>query len=439
MYPDDFLSRIKTQLKDSDSFESFIQAIDEEPFKALRINTLKTSVEDFVSLNPFGIRTEDKVPWCSQGFYFDAQYAPGRHPLHFAGAYYIQEPSAMSPVEQLDIKPGDRVLDLCAAPGGKSTQIGALLQDEGLLVANEPVLKRAQILSENIERMGISNAMVLCQEPSKIADRFEGYFDKVLVDAPCSGEGMFRKNSLATTEWSLENVLMCQKRQRDILNSAVRTLSGGGRLVYSTCTFSEEENEQNVKWLLDSYPELRLLKMKRLWPHEIKGEGHFWALFAKEEASRSSINIQNKRVSRKELNSYLEFQRECLCLKSSSHLNREDAQYLIFGQELYLIFEDFPSVEGLKVLRPGLHLGTLKKDRFEPSFALSHYLEPKEAGHSLELSEEDALKVLKGQTLCFEGAKGYYLLTHKGFVLGWGKLSQGIMKNHYPKGLRIKC
>ena len=439
MYPEDFLSRIKKQLGDSDRFEAFVSAIDKEPYKALRVNSLKISPEEFIRNNPFGITENDIVPWCPDGMYYSSEMAPGKHPLHFAGVYYVQEPSAMSVVGKLDVQPGQKVLDLCAAPGGKSTQIATLMKGEGLLVANEPIPKRAEILSENIERLGIGNSLVISADPSAISSRFEGFFDRVLVDAPCSGEGMFRKEEAAVTEWSPENVIMCQSRQRDILKEAVTMLANGGRMVYSTCTFSEEENEQNAEWIAENCPGMRLLEMKRLWPQEVKGEGHFYAVFEKDGSASEGKVRPIKGISEKAVSKFKEFQEENLTVNIEETASFENGSYILFGEELYIVPAQMPSIDALKVLRAGLHLGTLKKDRFEPSFALSHFFTPQMVRKSISLSEEDAVRYLKGETLNVDGQKGYYLITIYDFALGWGKLSGGIMKNHYPKGLRIKC
>ena len=276
MIPEAFLLRMQKQL--GEEYPEFLACYDKPRQQALRYNPLKRtesgeSMEEALT----ALFRMEKVPWAEHGYYYPADVFPGRHPYHEAGLYYIQEPSAMAPVGRLEIKPGERVLDLCAAPGGKSTQIGALLHGQGLLVSNEINPSRAKILSENVERMGLANACVTNESPERLAEVFPEYFDKILVDAPCSGEGMFRKNEIALTEWSEENVRLCGERQDGILNEAAKMLRPGGRLVYSTCTFSEWENEGSIQRFLERHPEFTLLESQRIYPHKVRGEGHFLA------------------------------------------------------------------------------------------------------------------------------------------------------------------
>ena len=363
----------------------------------------------------------------------------------------------MAPAAYLAPVPGERVLDLCAAPGGKSTQLACAMEGRGLLVCNEIHPQRAKILSGNIERMGIGNALVLNHEPAFLAKRFPAYFDKILVDAPCSGEGMFRKSQEALKEWSPENITMCARRQRDILESAAPMLRAGGRLVYSTCTFAPEEDEGTISGFLRDHPEFypeevkkyqgmtggitfgqkadmpEIEKAIRLWPHKLKGEGHFLACLKKEEKSPDgalSPGGEEKGISPKECREWEEFREEYLKIPFSG-------SYIRFGEQLYLIPEKMPYLTGLKVLRPGLHLGTLKKNRFEPAHALALFLKPADVKNTLDLSLAEAERYLSGQTLPAEGEKGWYLISVEGYSIGWGKLSGSVMKNHYPKGLRI--
>ncbi|MCM1190519.1 MAG: RsmF rRNA methyltransferase first C-terminal domain-containing protein [bacterium] len=467
------------------------------------------------------------VPWAEDGYYYDPEDRPGRHPCHEAGIYYIQEPSAMLPAELLQVQPGERVLDLCAAPGGKCTQLAAKMDGAGFLLCNEIHPGRARILSENVERMGIRNACVTNETPERLAEYLPGFFQKILVDAPCSGEGMFRKNEAACGEWSPENVRLCAERQDGILDQAAELLAPGGRLAYSTCTFSEEENERCIDRFLARHPEFHAAKLQlaesgltgceggregtvRLWPHRIKGEGHFAAVLEKEgrlpgddrrdmthafdsggtgatcvsgsggrdmahafdsggtEATRVSgsggrdmahafdsggigatcvsgsggkglprIRIPGeKEVPRSELDGYL-----CFCRENLRGEPRDSwgGRYIRFGDNLYLAPEEMPGLKGLKVLRPGLHLGELKKNRFEPSHALALTLSPREATHVWNLNPEDATTALylNGGTFPALGEKGWYLICIDGFSLGWGKLAGGVMKNHYPRGLRL--
>ena len=476
MLPERFTERMQQML--GEEYPQFLESCDREAYHALRVNTLKSEREAFLGQTRFSLTPVD---WEPNGFYYDKDDRPGRHPYHDAGVYYIQEASAMAPVAYLEPKPGERILDLCAAPGGKSTQIGAAMQGQGLFVCNEIHPARAKILSENVERMGIRNALVTNETPARLAQAFPEYFHRILVDAPCSGEGMFRKNEEACGEWSPENVRLCAARQDEILECAAAMLVPGGRLVYSTCTFAPLEDEGTVARFLMHHPEFELVPTERfpgmepgrpewgvpssasdmsqpddprkrlgleytirLWPHRLKGEGHFAAVLRKAEKAcgeRQGPKMENrskdsrippeKGIREKDCPEYLEFRRENLCTSLEGVLIR-------FGDQLYLAPEQLPCLHRLKVLRPGLHLGTVKKNRFEPAHALALALKPKEVKRSLDLSAESEaiLQYLKGQTLTVEGEKGWYLITVDGYSIGWGKQSGGIMKNHYPKGLR---
>ena len=438
MLPEAYINRMQKQL--SDEFDAFIKSYEEKPKQALRLNTLK-SEDVFNSCDEvFHLK---KVEWASDGYYYEDEDQPGKHPYHEAGLYYIQEPSAMAPVTLLDVHPGDVVLDLCAAPGGKSTQIAGALKGEGLLVCNEYISSRAQILSENIERMGVMNACVTNESPDRLEQLFGAFFDKILVDAPCSGEGMFRKNPLACNEWSEDNVAMCAQRQTWILDCAASMLLPGGRMVYSTCTFSEEEDEDQIESFLDRHKEFRLEKQEKMMPHRINGEGHFVAVLIKEgeltQIRREPLNDNSK--ENKNLNNMVSlwraFAKEVLTDKAMERLTN-GKRYIAFGDNLYLVMSTLPKLKGMKVVRPGLHLGSIKKDRFEPAHALALILSPKDVRRSYAFSVNDRLTkgYLAGETFSVEGEKGWYLICVDGFSMGWGKLAGFIMKNHYPKGLR---
>lgn len=452
MFPQEFEDRMRDML--GSEYSAFEEAMQGEAYHGLRINPLKVSREEFIKENPFHL---SPIPWEENGFYYTGEDAPGVHPFHAAGVYYIQEPSAMAPAGYLAVKPGERVLDLCAAPGGKTTQLGAAMKGEGILFCNEIHPARAKILSENVERMGIKNAIVLNETPEHLAEYFPEYFDKILVDAPCSGEGMFRKNEIALKEWSVDNVNLCANRQDAILDCAAGMLRPGGRMVYSTCTFAPLENEGSVSRFLKRHPEFSIKKPKRypgmeegnplwvkdpaehlndtirLFPHKIKGEGHFAAILEKSDScGRGSFRgITEKGVKEKDCKAFLDFAAENLKITPKG-------VYLFFGEQLYLLPEEAPALKGLKVLRPGLHLGTNKKNRFEPSHALALSLMPGEVLHLADFSPEDEEipAYLKGQTFSYQGEKGWYLLAVQGYSIGWGKLAGNIMKNHYPKGLR---
>ena len=450
MLPEQFLGRMEKLL--GTEYGQFLESYDRQRRGALRVNLQKGSVQELVERTNF---LSDPVPWAPGGYFYREDARPGKHPYHEAGAYYIQEASAMAPAFYLKARPGERVLDLCAAPGGKSTQIAEHMQGKGLLVCNEIHPQRAKILSENIERMGIGNAIVVNHEPAFLAERFPGYFDRILVDAPCSGEGMFRKREGASGEWSPDNVKMCAKRQQDILESAAVMLRPGGRLVYSTCTFAPEENEGTISSFLEGHPGFYLEKEEkypgmasgiapfcgaatkgiektiRLWPHKLEGEGHFLACLKREGDMQGTVSIygEEKGFEGKECREWEEFCRQYLKVSFSGI-------FLKFKDQLYLAPEGTPSLKGVKVLRPGLHLGTVKKNRFEPAHSLALYLHPQEAAYSLDLTSGEAWDYIKGQTFPAKGGKGWYLITVDGYSLGWGKLAGGIMKNHYPKGLR---
>lgn len=494
MLPQPFLERMQGLL--GSEYEEFLASFEHEKYQALRLNPLKieNSGRQNVDKNVRDADTDDAysvsdtieeklhqtfrlepVTWAENGYYYEKEDQPGKHPWHEAGLYYIQEPSAMAPVTLLSPQPGEKILDLCAAPGGKSTQIAAAMQGEGLLITNEIHPARAKILSENVERMGIRNACVLNETPEHLADIFERYFDRILVDAPCSGEGMFRKNEAAGEEWSPENVQLCADRQDNILECAARMLIPGGRLVYSTCTFAPAENEGSISRFLAKHPEFVILPIDkkalgipegcdgipgwvedpavgiegtlRLWPHKLKGEGHYAAVLQKKgELSEGYRTVCATGVEKgipaknraKDLAEYITFVSETLTDKCVDKLQIGNAsdRFLTFGENLYRMPEDLPSVKGLKVMRPGLHLGTLKKNRFEPAHALALSLHPEDVKHVWNLSVEEASAYLKGQTFSAEGEKGWYLICVDDISLGWGKLAGGIMKNHYPKGLR---
>lgn len=425
--PVEFLQRMKEML--GEEYEEFLASYEKERAYGLRLNTLKGEVMQLKEQLPF---TLEPIPWCDTGFYYKEEERPGRQVYHEAGVYYIQEPSAMITAELAQVCPGDVVLDLCAAPGGKSTQLACKLQGEGLLISNEINGKRAAILSQNIERMGVVNVVVTNESPQRLAKALPVFFDKIVVDAPCSGEGMFKKEAGAVGEWSVENVKNCAERQAEILDCAAEMLKPGGRMVYSTCTFAVEENEDNMNCFIERHPEFQLESMHRIWPHKEKGEGHFAAVLCKEGSAGKRKAVVHKKITDKQLlKQYEAFEKDNLniTLKGTPAL---------FGEQLYLLPEFCPKLKGLKVVRPGLHVGMVKKNRIEPAHALSHGLTPKQWKKTLEVTEKQAVSFLMGETIEAEGLeKGWYLICFQGFPLGFGKYSGGIMKNHYPKGLRI--
>ena len=459
--PAAFTERMKQML--GREYDAFIASYDKERSQGLRVNGLKADPAEFAKTAPFSL---NPVAWAAEGFAYGAEDRPGRHPYHDAGVYYIQEPSAMIAASLLNPQPGEMILDLCAAPGGKSTQAAARLGGEGLLVSNEIHPARAKILSENIERMGIANAVVTNETPQRLAEHFSEYFTRIMVDAPCSGEGMFRKNEEACEQWSTQNVELCADRQDEILDCAASMLAGGGRLVYSTCTFAPAEDEGSIGRFLERHPEFYVEEVPlaegmshglgelsatiRLWPHKLRGEGHYVAVLRKEgtladggsgllkNGYENGITAGDSKSAAAGIPEYLAFAGETFAGDALEKYAGRECRYLKFGEQLYRIPEGMPSVKGLKVLRPGLHLGTLKKNRFEPSHALALALRPDQVKHvcSLESDSPEIKAYLNGQTLNMDGEKGWYLVTVDGYSIGWGKLAGGILKNHYPKGLR---
>jgi len=420
----------------------------------VRLNPLKIDPASFAAKLPFGV---DPVPWCATGYACREDAAPGKHPYHAAGLYYIQEPSAMYPAAQLDAAPGERVLDLCAAPGGKTTHIGGAMGGRGLLVANEYEAKRAKALSENVERLGLTNCLVLNETPERLADRFAGYFDRILVDAPCSGEGMFRKDSEAAAYWSEGHVAASAKLQSSVLDAAYAMLKEGGVLVYSTCTFSPEENERVVESLLARYPDLELLPLPliggvaggvpawsaagderltataRLWPHRVRGEGHYTAKLRKTApAAEWRGKLAAGAAGRQPIALYRDFEARAL------H-GRLDGGFALLGSQLYLLPDGCPDLAGLRVVRPGLHLGEAKKDRFEPNHALALALPAERFRYAFELTDAGdraADAYFRGETLPGSADRGWLAVTYDGYPVGWGKEAKGTIKNMYPKGLR---
>ena len=456
--PEDFVNRMKSQL--DEEFDAFIESYNAKSVKSLRVNTLKISVDDCLSLLGLPASECEYVPWENRGIYCKEQSNEeqisetsfGKRAAHAAGAYYIQEASAMLPVTLLDVdQSGQKVLDLCAAPGGKSTQIAAYMNGCGLLVSNEIVPSRAKILSENIERLGVRNALVISEEPGKLADRFPAFFDRILVDAPCSGEGMFRKHPEAADEWSLENVLMCADRQDMILDCAAKMLAPGGKIVYSTCTFSTLEDEEAAKRFISRHPEFEICDEPfRLYPHKVRGEGHFAVSFARStDTERPNIggSVGAVRMTRA--------QRELLCDFAQGTLNKDSDFYRVltdpkcdeadrlirFGDSIYLAPDFLPDTAGLKVLRAGLKIGEFKKNRFEPDHAMALAMNKKDARICVDCDGKspEVTDYLKGMTLInnYGCENGWCLVCTDGISLGWGKCTGGVIKNHYPKGLRI--
>ena len=428
MLPEAFLTRIHTQL--GEEYEDFLHSLERPRAVALRFNPLKGEAPQL----PF---VGNPVPWEPMGYYYDPDSRPGLHLYHEAGVYYLQEASAMAPVALLDPQPGERICDLCAAPGGKTTQIAGRMGGEGFLLCNEYSPKRAKILSRNIERMAVANALVTNEPTEVLASRFPGFFHRVLVDAPCSGEGMFRKEEAAVTDWSQEAVEMCARRQQEILNNAARMVAPGGRLVYSTCTFAPEEDEGVVAEFLGEHPEFTPERVEapwfqvvenggyRLWPHKLLGEGHFAAVLKKNGGEEGRVPACPGEKLPKE---WTEFAK-------ALDIQLPPGKAVAFGANLYWAPEELPELSGLRVLRPGLELGEVKKGRFQPAHALALWLT--ECANTARFDPESAelARYLHGDVIpCAQ--KGWCLVMAGDYSIGWGKGDGNCLKNHYPKGLR---
>ncbi|MEY8427194.1 RsmB/NOP family class I SAM-dependent RNA methyltransferase [Lachnospiraceae bacterium 46-15] len=455
--PTEFLDKMKKLL--GEEFGAFWKSYEEPRNFGLRVNTGKISPEEFARIAPFHL---SRIPWVENGFYYEEQDAPSRHPFYYAGLYYLQEPSAMTPASRLPVEPGERVLDLCAAPGGKATELGARLQGSGLLAANDISASRAKALLKNVEVFGIPNSFLINEVPAKISDRFESFFDKVLVDAPCSGEGMFRKDGDVAKAWDAGKPLACAAVQKDLVLQAARMLRPGGMMLYSTCTFSPEENEQVIAHLLRERDDMHLEEMEgyagfaagrpdwangnpalekcvRIWPHRMAGEGHFLALLKKdgEVLSREDAPVK-PRISKAERKVLEEFFRDV-----SGRITPDKVE--VRGNQVYALSGIAGEQKGIAFLRNGLYLGELKKDRFEPGQAFAMALRKEEYASVLDFSQDDERirRYLKGETLTVDDIsvkreKGWQLVCVEGYPLGWGKLTGGILKNKYLSGWRMK-
>lgn len=451
--PESYVSRMK-ELLGEEEFNAYMKSFEEKNFRGLRVNTLKISTEEFEKISPFALK---KIPWTENGYYYEDSEQPAKHPYYFAGLYYIQEPSAMTPAQLLPVEKGDKVLDVCAAPGGKSTELAAKLGGTGVLVSNDISNSRAKALLKNIELMGVKNAYVVSELPEHFVERFAGYFDKILIDAPCSGEGMFRKEPSMVKGWEEHGVEFFHKLQKGIIDSAVKLLKPGGKILYSTCTFSPEEDEGSMKYLLENYPEFTIEKIPdlwhefseghpewvdgpeslsntiRLWPHKLKGEGHFISLLKKEE-DEETIDAPVKR-------SKFHLPEECTEFFAMLSMEINWEHCIRVKDKLFFVPDKDVDMKGLRVLRSGLYLGDIKKNRFEPSQSLAMALKKEEFAQVMDFPVDDirVRKYLKGETIEIEDnkAKGWYLVCVDGFPLGWAKAAKGRLKNKYHSGWRM--
>ncbi len=493
-----FLERMRRLL--GDEYAAFASVLEEEPVGGLRVNTLKLTAEEFARLSPFPLG--DRVEWCDPAFILPtSDLSFGSHPYHLAGLYYLQDASAMAPAELLmgapfPLRPeafreNMRILDLAAAPGGKTTGLAALMQGHGLLVANEIKDKRVGHLAVNVERWGAGNVVITNETPERLADHFGASFDRVLVDAPCSGEGMFRKDMEARRDWSPEMVAGCAIRQRNILRVAAKLVRPGGYLLYSTCTFAPEEDEGVINGLIHApvgrtstqFEVVKLAQMPgfmpgrpewlesneeqitdeclrgavRLFPHRVTGEGHFICLLKKSESpDEETPNTQPPKSRGKRTGTG---ERRQANWKPDRLTNPSTAQEGLWqefaGEELmadlpadrlrvraerlYFIPGELPDFGSLRVLHPGVWLGTFKKERFEPAHPLALFLRRGQARNVLDLRADsrEMGAYLRGESIPSQGPPGWTLVTAEGWPLGWGKRVQGLLKNHYPRGWQM--
>lgn len=420
--PRDFAEIMQRKL--GKDYKLFTEKYRDLPEKGVRFNTLKISKDRFEKL--VSLDLDGQTPWEENCYYVNGE-GLGKTVQHFAGLYYVQEPSAASAAPKLEVMPGERVLDLCSAPGGKGTQLAQAMQGGGVLFLNEIIFKRCEILRSNVERLGVKNAVITCASPEKLADEFTGYFDKILVDAPCSGEGMFKKEPAALLEWSVENVKACAVRQEKILDCAAEMLAGGGRLVYSTCTFADEEDEEQVEKFLKRHGEFTLNEMKKLLPHEVRGEGHFYAVLQKADGEKADKKVFVPKVDKAAKAAFDEWAKDVL--------KTEIKNVHRVGDTLYAVPDGMPEINA-QILCAGVELGTIRGGRFQPAHALAMSLKNFEA-ECVEVDEKTALEFMRGLTFGCASGNGWRVVTYLGYPLGWCKVVNGTAKNHLPKGLRI--
>ena len=466
--PQSFLDSMKEIL--GEDYEAFLAGFDGQRQYGLRVNTLKMNLEEFERIAPFHLK---KVPWISNGYFYEAEDVPAKHPFYSAGLYYLQEPSAMTPASRLKVQPGERVLDLCAAPGGKATELGAALQGEGLLVANDINTARARALLRNLELFGISNSFVTNEPPHVLAERFPEFFHKIMVDAPCSGEGMFRKNPAVVDSWQEKGPEYFSKLQREIIVQAADMLLPGGMMFYSTCTFSPLENEKTITHLLKERSDMEVIPMedyegfaegltsyrgevfdescklcRRIWPHKMSGEGHFMALLHKKSGTQQQVQ---QTVSQSsiwwEKCKGLNKEQKAAAEDFFSHVNiaYDGKRIDVRGDNLYYLPAPKYDGRGLHFLRNGLFMGEFKKKRFEPSqpFALALHAQDFDQVLDFPADDERLSRYLRGETLDVSDLiagekkrKGWQLVMVAGHPLGFGKLVNNNLKNKYPAGWR---
>ena len=462
-FPEKFQERMQQMLGDEE-YAEFLKSYDLPFHNGLRINTWKTKPQEL--LQRMGVDLK-QVPWNETGFYLENKKQFSKHPYYQGGLYYIQEASAMLPAKLVNAQPGEKILDMCAAPGGKSTAIGAALKGEGLLISNDISKSRAKALLRNLEGFGIINSIVVSEYPEKLSRYFPEFFDKVLIDAPCSGEGMFHKEPSMTESWLRMGPEEYHKLQMEILTYGAKMVRPGGKLIYSTCTFSPEEDEGSIAWFLQEHPDFHLVevdddedlcgchcidhghpewadgnpeltKTRRLWPHHLEGEGHFAAVLCRDADSEpmgGKVTVASVPKLPAEMESFFQF-----LDTEGIHYPFDKKRLLVQNGYVQYIPEGMPELKGLHIMRSGWFLGELKKKRFEPSGAFARGLTPDICDKVIAYpgDSEEVVRYLKCETLQVDPnlKNGWYLICVDGISLGWGKLAGGIMKNHYPKGLR---
>ena len=434
-----------------EEFADYEKALSETPVKGFRVNTDKISLEDFEKINIFG---SEKIPYVKNGYYLDYEKA-GNHPYHHAGMIYIQEPGAMAPAECVEIEPDWKILDMCAAPGGKSSQLKNKLSTNGVLVSNEIVSSRCKILTGNFERLGLRNAITTCMDTGKLARLYPDNFDLIMVDAPCSGEGMFRKEEVAIDEWSEENVKMCAKRQAEILDNAAVCLKDGGYIVYATCTFSLEENEMTVDAFLERHEDFELVRVtkavedatadgisfdgcktenihytRRFYPHKAKGEGQFMAvLHNKYDSSPSypAVKVSQEKIDK----TVFDFLGGVLT-------DYDKDNVLMYNGNPVYFTPDFPVKKGT-AFACGVTIGEIRKNYIQPHHQFFMAMGDK-FQRKIELSpdSDEMKKYLHGEEIEVDCDNGWAVITTNGCSVGGVKVVSGRAKNHYPKGLRLK-
>ena len=446
--PTEFASRMKALL--GDEYALYEKAMDEPPVRALRVNTDKISVDGFKAICPFKI---EPIPYVPNGFYFE-QDKIGNHPFHHAGMFYVQEPGAMAPAECVEVEPDWWVLDMCAAPGGKSTQLKNKLGEGGLLVSNEIIPSRCKILTGNMERLGLKNTLTTCMDTARLATLYPNTFDMIMVDAPCSGEGMFRKEAAATSEWSTDNVKMCAARQAEILDNAAKTVKGGGYIVYATCTFSLEENEMTVDNFLQTHPQFELVPVservqkstcdgiafegckcknikyaRRFYPHKNRGEGQFMALLHNTlDSDASYLPKSNPQKIDKAVTDFLD---------DTLVEYQADFVQIYNGNPVYFT-PDFAVQKGAAFMC-GVTIGEVRKNYIQPHHQFFSAMGDR-FKRKIELSSDDERlhKYLHGEQIEVDCPNGWAVVMVSGCALGGAKVVSGVAKNHYPKGLRLK-